>query len=217
MLRASCLSKDYGSSTITHSVFVHPVACLTLLGATTNPLASPSPATASPQTASNPLPLVIWHGLGDKSVPSNIQHLRLTNESHSYDAEGLKSVGDLAQKIDPGTYVYYIRIDDDPPPTAPQPSSATSHFKSKSLRRSRNPPYPLHSTADQRPRLLSRRPISPSLHRTLQPPSRRKPRHIRQPTQRHQRLQNCEVNDWVCQGARGLLRATHGVTSCSDV
>lgn len=43
-----------------------------------------------------PLPLIIWHGLGD-----------------SYDADGLTSVGDLAQEINPGTFVYNIRISND--------------------------------------------------------------------------------------------------------
>ncbi|CZT18783.1 related to palmitoyl-(protein) hydrolase [Ramularia collo-cygni] len=50
------------------------------------------PSSVEPQ----PLPLVIWHGLGDR-----------------YDADGLHSVGELAQEVYPGTYVYYIRIDDD--------------------------------------------------------------------------------------------------------
>jgi palmitoyl-protein thioesterase len=53
--------------------------------------AYPSPAPAS----SKPLPLLIWHGLGDR-----------------YDAEGLHSVGELAAKIHPGTEVYYIRVSD---------------------------------------------------------------------------------------------------------
>jgi palmitoyl-protein thioesterase len=54
--------------------------------------AYPSPAPAS----SKPLPLLIWHGLGDR-----------------YDADGLNSVGELAAKIHPGTEVYYIRVSDD--------------------------------------------------------------------------------------------------------
>jgi palmitoyl-protein thioesterase len=45
---------------------------------------------------SKPLPLLIWHGLGDK-----------------YDAEGLRTTGILAQKVHPGTYVYYIHLDED--------------------------------------------------------------------------------------------------------
>lgn len=40
-----------------------------------------------------PLPLVIWHGLGD-----------------TYDADGLKSVADLAEKTNPGTFVYNVRV-----------------------------------------------------------------------------------------------------------
>lgn len=43
-----------------------------------------------------PLPLLIWHGLGDR-----------------YDAEGLRSTGELAQTVNPGTFVYYIHTDDD--------------------------------------------------------------------------------------------------------
>ena len=43
-----------------------------------------------------PLPLIIWHGLGDR-----------------YDADGLQSTGELAEEVHPGTYVYYVRTDDD--------------------------------------------------------------------------------------------------------
>ncbi|KAF2479439.1 Alpha/Beta hydrolase protein [Neohortaea acidophila] len=54
-------------------------------------------SSALPTTASSkPLPLLIWHGLGDR-----------------YDAEGLHSTGELAQKVHPGLYVYYIRTDED--------------------------------------------------------------------------------------------------------
>lgn len=51
------------------------------------PVSRPSPT---------PLPLLIWHGLGDR-----------------YDADGLQSTGTLAQKVHPGTFVYYVRTDDD--------------------------------------------------------------------------------------------------------
>ncbi|KAI0132795.1 Alpha/Beta hydrolase protein [Xylariales sp. AK1849] len=44
-----------------------------------------------------PLPVVIWHGLGD-----------------DFAAEGLQSVGTLAQDINPGTLVYYVRLDESP-------------------------------------------------------------------------------------------------------
>ena len=49
-----------------------------------------------PESSPKALPLLIWHGLGDR-----------------YDADGLHSTGDLAQKVHPGTYVYYIRTDED--------------------------------------------------------------------------------------------------------
>ncbi|KAF2722956.1 alpha/beta-hydrolase [Polychaeton citri CBS 116435] len=47
-------------------------------------------------TPEQPLPLLVWHGLGDR-----------------YDADGLHSTGDLARKVHPGTFVYYIRLDSD--------------------------------------------------------------------------------------------------------
>lgn len=57
------------------------------------PLASAYP---SPFSSSNkPLPLIIWHGLGDR-----------------YDADGLHSVGELATQVHPGTEVYYVRVSD---------------------------------------------------------------------------------------------------------
>lgn len=53
-------------------------------------------AGAAPRSSSSkPLPLLVWHGLGDH-----------------YDAEGLQSVGDLANEVYPETFVYYIRIND---------------------------------------------------------------------------------------------------------
>ncbi|KAI1416849.1 alpha/beta-hydrolase [Hypoxylon sp. FL1857] len=44
-----------------------------------------------------PLPVVIWHGLGD-----------------TFSAEGLQSVGALVEKVNPGTLVYYVRLDESP-------------------------------------------------------------------------------------------------------
>jgi len=51
--------------------------------------------TTSDDNDDTPLPLVIWHGLGD-----------------NYAADGIKSVGDLAEEVNPGTLVYNVRIDD---------------------------------------------------------------------------------------------------------
>ncbi|KAL7941536.1 alpha/beta-hydrolase [Trichoderma barbatum] len=43
-----------------------------------------------------PLPLVIWHGLGD-----------------AFNSEGITAVGELADKIHPGTFTYAIKLGDD--------------------------------------------------------------------------------------------------------
>lgn len=55
--------------------------------------ANPLPSQSKP---SDPLPLVIWHGLGD-----------------NFENEGLTEVGELAQSVHPGTYVYIIRLGED--------------------------------------------------------------------------------------------------------
>ncbi|EON63680.1 hypothetical protein W97_02908 [Coniosporium apollinis CBS 100218] len=57
--------------------------------------ALPAPTTLS--SDDTPLPLIIWHGLGD-----------------NYAADGLKEVGELAEQIHPGTFVYNIRLNEDP-------------------------------------------------------------------------------------------------------
>ncbi|KAK3379037.1 Alpha/Beta hydrolase protein [Lasiosphaeria ovina] len=59
-------------------------------------VANPLPKPLGDDTDDLPLPLVIWHGLGD-----------------TYAAEGIRGVGELAEAIHPGTLVYYIRMDDD--------------------------------------------------------------------------------------------------------
>lgn len=54
------------------------------------------PSSLSRDDDTTPLPLVIWHGLGD-----------------NYAADGIKSVGEAAQEVQPGIFVYNIRLDDD--------------------------------------------------------------------------------------------------------
>ena len=65
-------------------------AALSLLAITS---ASALPA---PNSEPQPLPLLIWHGLGDR-----------------YDADGLRSTGDLFQQLYPDTYIYYVHTDED--------------------------------------------------------------------------------------------------------
>ena len=50
---------------------------------------------ASPTSTRAPLPLVIWHGLGD-----------------SYDADGIKQTVKLAESVNEGTYVHVVQLGD---------------------------------------------------------------------------------------------------------
>ena len=57
---------------------------------------SKPPSAAPPSVEDTPLPLVIWHGLGDR-----------------FDADGLKDIAALADEVNPGTYVHIIKLADD--------------------------------------------------------------------------------------------------------
>ncbi|KAI1983158.1 hypothetical protein LOZ53_005985 [Ophidiomyces ophidiicola] len=50
-----------------------------------------------PYTKPTPLPLVLWHGLGD-----------------DFGRDGLKEISHLVEKVNPGTYVHIIRLDTTP-------------------------------------------------------------------------------------------------------
>lgn len=54
-----------------------------------------APPSAAEDNDGTPLPVVIWHGLGD-----------------TYAADGIQQVGQLIEAVNPGTFVYLIRIDD---------------------------------------------------------------------------------------------------------
>jgi len=66
-----------------------PYSLLTLIALITS-------TSAAPTAPSDQIPLIIWHGLGD-----------------NYAADGLASVVKLAEKINPGTFVYPIRVAED--------------------------------------------------------------------------------------------------------
>ncbi|KAI0830988.1 alpha/beta-hydrolase [Hypoxylon sp. FL0890] len=74
---------------------------LTLASTLGSALANPTnskPISSNPDDEDDtPLPVVIWHGLGD-----------------TFSADGLQSVGALVEKVNPGTLVYYVRLDESP-------------------------------------------------------------------------------------------------------
>lgn len=72
------------------------LSALLLLSTTLLPSLTTASTTTSASTTSDPLPLLIWHGLGDK-----------------HDNPGLHAVGALANTSHPGTKVYYIRTAED--------------------------------------------------------------------------------------------------------
>ncbi|KAI6353753.1 hypothetical protein MCOR25_008896 [Pyricularia grisea] len=70
----------------------------------TSTLARPQQKPLANDDDDTPLPVVIWHGLGD-----------------DYSAQGLRQVGEIVEAANPGTFVYFIRMDDN----ASQDRSAT--------------------------------------------------------------------------------------------
>jgi palmitoyl-protein thioesterase len=56
---------------------------------------------------------VVWHGLGDKYAPISPK-LTSPLTIPSYKADGLRSIATLANTTNPGTYTYFIRLDDSP-------------------------------------------------------------------------------------------------------
>ncbi|KAI0967074.1 palmitoyl-protein thioesterase 1 [Xylaria arbuscula] len=77
---------------------MHSLRTLPLLATLTHLLAAKADNVLTPSEENNdtPLPVVIWHGLGD-----------------AYNSAGMQSVAELIEEANPGTLVYNIRIADD--------------------------------------------------------------------------------------------------------
>ncbi|KAL6912799.1 hypothetical protein ACHAPO_007242 [Fusarium lateritium] len=56
-----------------------------------------APAHPNDDLTDTPLPIVVWHGLGDQ-----------------FNSDGMKSIEELAEAINPGTFVHIISLDEDP-------------------------------------------------------------------------------------------------------
>lgn len=82
------------------SSIVTILLCSSISLASILPIPAPShykPLSNDDDDNDTPLPLLIWHGLGD-----------------NYAAEGITSVAALAESVNPGTLTYLIRLDEDP-------------------------------------------------------------------------------------------------------
>lgn len=148
-------------------------------------------STAFPTAASSdPLPLVIWHGLGD-----------------NYLAEGLQEVGELAEKANPGTFVYNVRLDND----AGSDRTAT-FFGNLTLQVAQVchdlASHPILSTAPAINALgfsQGGQFLRAYIERCNTPPVR----NLVTFGSQHNgiaKFQACGPTDWLCKGAMGLLR-----------
>ena len=72
-----------------------------------------SPAESSKPTLKPNLPLVIWHGLGDKYAIQQAFHAGELIYLCSYRADGLRSLESIINETIGPTYTYFIRVDED--------------------------------------------------------------------------------------------------------
>ncbi|KAK2630474.1 hypothetical protein QTJ16_001294 [Diplocarpon rosae] len=156
-----------------------------------NPLAPASPASPPSSSDDTPLPLIIWHGLGD-----------------NYAADGLADVAQLAQDVHPGTFVHLIRLDSD----ASSDRSAT-FFGNLSLQLAQVcadlAAHPILSTAPAVDALgfsQGGQFLRGYVERCNRPPVRSL---VTFGSQHNgiSEFQACASGDWVCRGAQGLLRS----------
>lgn len=155
------------------------------------------PSSTKPQILSDdddndtPLPLVIWHGLGD-----------------NYAAEGLQSVATLAEEANPGTLTYIIRLDEDP-----SADRSATFFGNVTLQIEKVcsdlAAHPILSTAPAVDALgfsQGGQLLRGYIERCNSPPVRSL---VTFGSQHNgiSEFQKCGSTDWLCRGAEGLLRS----------
>jgi len=137
-----------------------------------------------------PLPLVIWHGLGD-----------------NFAAEGTKWVGELAEEAHPGTFVYSIRMDENP-----SGDQRATFFGNLTLQIEKAcedlASHPILSTAPAIDALgfsQGGQFLRGYVERCNNPPVRNL---ITFGSQHNgiSEFQTCKATDWLCNGANALLR-----------
>lgn len=150
-----------------------------------------SSASSRPATESTQLPLLIWHGLGDR-----------------FDADGIRAVASLAEKINEGTYVYPIHLSDD------GGSDRTATFYGNLTDQIQQvcedvAAHPILGTAPAVNalgfsqgglflRAYAERCSSPPLYNLVT---------FGSPHNGISDFQGCKDGDWLCKGAMGLLRS----------
>ncbi|KAH8804717.1 palmitoyl protein thioesterase [Xylogone sp. PMI_703] len=137
-----------------------------------------------------PLPLVIWHGLGD-----------------NYKAEGLQEIGVLADEVHPGTLVYYIHIDDDASAdrTASFLGNLTLHVEKVCADLAAHPILSTAPAIDALGFSQGGQFLRAYIERCNFPPVRSL---VTFGSQHNgiSEFQGCGSTDWICKGAQGLLR-----------
>jgi palmitoyl-protein thioesterase len=152
-----------------------------------NPLSS-----SSSDEDDNPLPLIIWHGLGD-----------------NYAAEGLAQVAELAQEVNPGTFTYIIRLDDDSSAdrTATFFGNVTVQIEKVCADLAAHPILSTAPAVDALGFSQGGQFLRGYIERCNFPPVRSL---VTFGSQHNgiSEFQSCGATDWLCKGSEGLLRSS---------
>lgn len=170
---------------------LHPVRSSILPPHAQAPLNTvPPPTSSSP--AKTPLPLIIWHGLGD-----------------SYDADGLVSVAELANATNPGTHVHLIHLGDsgDSDRSASYFGNLTDQIAEVCEQLQSDPILSLAPAVNALGFSQGGQFLRGYIERCNDPPVRNFVTYG-SPHNGISEFESCSsATDWVCQGANALLRA----------
>jgi len=151
----------------------------------------PTPSSNNHDDDDTPLPLIIWHGLGD-----------------NYAAEGLATVAKLAEDTNPGTLVYIIRMDDDASAdrTATFFGNVTTQLEKVCSDLANHPILSTAPAVDALGFSQGGQFLRGYVERCNFPPVRSL---VTFGSQHNgiSEFQACGATDWVCKGAQGLLRS----------
>ena len=164
---------------------------ISLLAATGLVQSSVLPAVLSIDNNDTPLPLIIWHGLGD-----------------NYAADGIASVAELVEKVNPGTFVYVIRLDEDATAdrTATFFGNVTTQIEKVCADLAKHPILSTAPAVDALGFSQGGQFLRGYIERCNFPPVRSL---VTFGSQHNgiSEFQACGATDWVCHGAQGLLRS----------